>query len=253
MSNFFQYFPRTTYKFGDETTDDVIQNLAIYADIVDQVKDERSTYMDYNIVENERPDQVSFKLYRTPNYHWTFYLLNDKLREQGWPVTRAAVLAKAKKDYPNTVLNTRSNLGAVKGFFKTGDRIAGRSSGASADIIHRRLDFGQLIVSNITNGPFTAGELLEVQGTNDVITLETSVSEFNAAHHFEDGNKFITDLGFDSANAAVPGQLLSGSLLTEVTFLERLHNQNDNLKQIRVFKPDTIKLVVDAFREAVAS
>ena len=252
MSNFFEYFPRTLYKFGEETTDDVIQNIAIYADVVDQIKDTRSTYIDYTIIENERPDQVSFKLYRTPDYHWTFYLLNDKLREQGWPVTRDAVLAKAKKDYPNTTLTTRSNLGAVKGYFKTGDTISGRTSGATAKIIHRRLDFGQLVVQMTSSESFTAGELVEMTGTTDLITLTSVQLEYNSAHHYEDVDKFVTDLGFDSADAG--GVLLApGAQLTEVTFLDRLHNQNDNLKQIRVLKPEVVKQVIDAFREAVSS
>ena len=250
MSNFFQYFPRTQYKFGNEANADVIQNIAVYADIIDQIKDETSTYNDYTVIENERPDQTSFKLYDTPNYHWTFFLLNDKLREQGWPMTNANVLTKAKKDYPNTVLTTRSSLGAVKGFFKTGDTITGRTSGATANIVSRRMELGQLVINNITNGPFVKDELLEMTGTTNTITVsETPALEYLAAHHYEDANKIRTDLGYDT-----DGLLLApGAQLTKVTFLDRLHNQNDNLKQIRVFKPDVVKQVVDSFREAVAS
>lgn len=250
MSNFFQFFPRTFYNFGDETRDDVFQNIAIYADVIDQIKDERSSYVDYTIIENERPDQTSYKLYETPDYHWTFYLLNDKLREQGWPISRKLVLDKAKKDYPNTVLNTRNNLGALKGFFKTGDIITGRSSGATATIIHRRLDLGQLIISKINNGPFTSGESLDVGGTDETITINSIVEEYNSAHHYEDGNKLVTDLGFDPSTGTLNEP---GGLLTEITFLERLHEQNDDLKQIKVLKPNVATQIVNAFREAVAS
>ena len=63
MSNYFQYFPRSFYRFGNETTSDVFQNLTIYADVVDQVKDNTTVYSDYYIQEGERPDQTSFNLY----------------------------------------------------------------------------------------------------------------------------------------------------------------------------------------------
>ena len=254
MSKFFQYFPKVDYKFGDEAEFNLIQNIALYADVIDQVKNEKSAYTDYTVFENERPDQVSFKLYGTPNHHWTFYLLNDKLREQGWPLTNVNVLKKAKRDYPNIVLNTRSNLGSVKGFFKTGDTINGRTSGAAAKIIHRHMNLGQLVVNDITGGPFQNGELLEMNDTLDTIRITTVVDEYLSAHHYENVDKEYVDLGYDSAGAAIPGQLLEpGGLLTEITYLDRLHAENNNLKQIRVFKTDVIQQVVSAFREAVAS
>ena len=244
MSNFFINFPSIDYKFGNESTADKFQNIAIYADIIDQIKDENSVYTDINLIENERPDQTSFRLYGTANYHWTFYLLNDKIREQGWPITRANVLEKAKKDYPNTVITTRSSLGDVKGFFKTSDVITGRSSGATATIIHRYLDLGQLVITNINNGPFQASELLEVTGTTNTIVINSITQEHLSVHHYEDASKVIQDI---DPTLAPPAEY------TPITYLDRLHTQNNNLRQIRVFKPDLIQTVVDSFNEAVSS
>ena len=65
-------------KFGNETDASLIQDLTVYVDIVDQLKDDTTSYGTYDILDGDRPDQVSFKLYGTPNYHWTFYYLNDK-------------------------------------------------------------------------------------------------------------------------------------------------------------------------------
>ena len=104
----------------------------------------------------------SIKIYGNPNYHWTFYLMNDNLREQGWPSSHDKILHKAKRDYPNTTITTRTDLTTITGFFKTGDTIEGRTSGATAKIIHRNLDLGQIIVNNIVGGPFVASELLQM-------------------------------------------------------------------------------------------
>jgi hypothetical protein len=40
------------------------------------------------------------------DHYWTFYLLNDKLRTQGWPIREADVYTKAQQYYPNMVFTT---------------------------------------------------------------------------------------------------------------------------------------------------
>lgn len=243
MSNYFQYFPRSFYLFGNETTSDVFQNITIYADVIDQIRDNTTIYNDYYIQDNERPDQTSFNLYGNTNFHWTFYLMNNKLREQGWPLSRSNVLRYAQKKYPNKTITTRTRLTSLTGFFKTGDTIEGRTSGATAKIIHRHLDLGQLVI-NVTSGTFQAGELLQMSGTPDTVLVHSVSDEYLSAHHYEDASKVITD---------IDPTVGPGGLLNEVTYLDRAHSENDNLKQIRVIKPSLIIDVVNSFREAVAS
>ena len=89
MPNYFRYLPKEFYLFGNEPTPDVFPNLALYADVVDQIKDSVTLYEDITIQDNERPDQTSFRLYGTPDFYWTFFLMNNKLREQGWPLSNA--------------------------------------------------------------------------------------------------------------------------------------------------------------------
>ena len=243
MSNYFQYFPRSFYLFGDETRSDIFQNITIYADVIDQIRDNTTIYNDYYIQDNERPDQTSFNIYGNTNFHWTFYLMNNKLREQGWPLSRSNVLRYAQKKYPNKTITTRTRLTSLTGFFKTGDTIEGRDSGATAKIIHRNLDLGQLFINGIS-GTFQPGELLQMSGTLDTVLVHSISDEYLSAHHYEDASKVITD---------IDPTVGPGALLTEVTYLDRAHSENDNLKQIRVIKPSLIIDVVNSFREAVAS
>ena len=72
--SYFKYFPKVPYKFGNETSQDTFENISVYADIIDQIKNDVAAYEEYYILPGERPDQVSLKLYDTPNYHWTFFL-----------------------------------------------------------------------------------------------------------------------------------------------------------------------------------
>ena len=84
---YFSNFSPTIYKYGNETNFSLAPNLTQYVDLIDQVKTRDVFLRDYLIPVNERPDQTSFKLYGTADYYWTFFLVNDHIRENGWPLT----------------------------------------------------------------------------------------------------------------------------------------------------------------------
>ena len=244
---YFKYFPRVLYNFGDEKTSDVFENISIYSDTVDQIRDQISLYENYYILPGERPDQVSMKLYDTTEYHWTFYLMNLKLREEGWPLSPQNIFEFAQKKYNHTVINTRST---ITDKMAIGQTITGLTSGATGVIVHRDLDLGQLWIEETQT--FTAGETAtstNTEGTIESITVVSSSVQYNAAHHYENASGEYVDLGLDPAT----GNLLApGSQLTEITWLDRLVAKNDELKKIRVIKKTVINQVAESFREAVS-
>ena len=79
---YFKNFEVVPYLFGNEKTVNVVQNLSTYVNLIDQVKDETSLYENYYILDGERPDVLSYKLYETTEYYWTFYILKDTMRTQ---------------------------------------------------------------------------------------------------------------------------------------------------------------------------
>jgi len=248
--SYFEFFPDTQYRFGDEATPDTFENIAIYADVVDQIKDNIAFYYDYTIEEFERADQLSTKLYGTPIYHWTFYLLNDHIRERGWPLNNREVFTYIEKNYPDITITTRDNL-ADK--FRVGQTVTGNTSGATGLIVRRRIDMGQMILKNVS-GTFIAGETLSsltiedrpLKPLNTVETLQivSTSEEYLSARHYVNG---------DNERVTIDPTVGPGALLTEITYLDYLLEQNDELKQIRVIKPSSINRVVNAFSEAVRS
>ena len=161
--SFFRNFPFVNYNFGDEIDPVVFQNLTAYIDVIDQVKDDISFYERYYIRDHKRPDTLSYELYGTVDYYWMFYLLNDKLRQQGWPLSEQEVYSLGREYYPHTVLFTDRTM--VNQFY-VGDYVA-TNTGAGfsnpdfkARIIEKNYDLGQLIVKpvievrsiSITNG-----------------------------------------------------------------------------------------------------
>jgi len=241
--SYFRYFPYVEYFFGDETTPDVFQNISVYSSIFDEIKNNVAFYQDYYIEEGQRPDRLSYFLYDTPTLHWTFYLINDKIRGRGWPVTNQELIAKAQKDYSLTTLTTRTRLTDK---FKVGQTIQGSTSGATAVINHRHLDLGQLVVGQLTN-QFTAGETITSTNSDEElesIVLVSTGLEYLSAHHYENASGETID---------IDPEVGPGALLTEITYLDRMFTQNDDLKQIRIIKPSAMPTVVASFREAVGS
>jgi hypothetical protein len=241
--SYFKHFPRTYYTFGTEAQPDVFENIARYSDVIDQVRDATTTYEDYFIQGGERPDQVSMKLYDNPNFHWTFYLLNTKLREGGWPLSQRKIREKALKDYKDTILTTRTKLTDK---FKLGQTITGLTSGATAVIRDRNIDLGQLWIGS-ESGTFIVGETITSDSpTNgaESIVLTSTAPQYNTAHHYENADGEWVD---------IDPEVGPGAQLTEVTWFDRLRAANEAQKNIKVLRNDTVIQVVKAFREAVRS
>lgn len=174
--SYFTNYPTVNYRFGNESTSVAVQDIGAYIDLIDRVKDDISFYQEYNLRDGDRPDQVSNDLYGSPDYHWTFYLLNDDLKGRGWPLTRSRISDKAKEEYPNIVFTTRANIAEQ---FLVGSNIEGQSSGVTGKILRRRPDMGQIIVEKtpadrVYTGTPTINSELEIELTTAETFVNTS-------------------------------------------------------------------------------
>jgi hypothetical protein len=241
---FFTNYPRTLYQFGSEKSLTAIQNISVYVDVIDQIKDNINFYEFIEIRDGERPDTISQDLYGTVRYYWTLYLLNDNIREKGWPLTVQEIKEKAIKDYPNVVLTTRDGNILID-HFQVGDTITGQSSGAAAVVIKRNLDLGQIFVKLLNGLSFLGNEIIRDNSDPEftqIAQLVSSVNEYNAVHHYEDSNGIWTNVDPYSAPSV---------LLTPVTYLERYQSANDDLRKIKVIKRTAINQVAKAYQEAL--
>jgi len=247
---YFRYFPKDFYRYGNEGLPDYVQNLSIYVNILDQAKNNISLYNDYYILEGERPDQVSYKLYDTPNYHWSFLIMNDKIREKGWPLTNSQVTTKAQKDFPSTILKTYSPM-IVDGesILKIGETIENIEQSKTAVITGRDVNMGHLKIRPIT-GSFREEDIVRVVGTEPTIVVDSVVEEYNSIKYYLDQNDNQIGLGIDPETG---GLVPPGALVTPFTYLDYYRIQNDDLRQIRIIKPELIVEIVSLFREALKS
>jgi len=250
MSNFFTHFPNVNYAFGDEfnvkgganLTLSKFQDISAYIDLIDEVKLNAPFYSEYYVLENDRPDQVSQAIYGTPDYHWTFFIMNDHIRNQGWPLSLKELEKKVKRDFPHKYFTTLDDL---TGIMKVGQRCFASISSGGGTILRRNLDIGLVVVDskdqfqkleNVSNTSY--------EGVTKTVTTIDAGFEYNAPHHYEDvdGNYLDIDpsLGPDGEARVV-------------TYYDHYVRQNDALKQIKVIRPDAIQEVVGSYLEALKS
>lgn len=232
MSRYFQNFPLVSYYFGDEFNPSLYQNISAYISIIDELKDKTTSYTSIFIEEGDRPDTLSYKLYGTTDYYWTFFFLNDDIRESGWPLSWVDLLDKAKVDYPNFTITTEDDITSR---FLEGDQILGLQSGSTGYVLKRYLDLGQIVVKmslTATVNGFNDGEQIRANNIiSDEVIVKSSIAQYNSVHHYEDTDGNWVDIDpYD--------QQTSG--LIPVTYYDRIIAKNNSLKEIKVFKADVV-------------
>lgn len=242
---FFNRFPLIRYSFGDGEGNVLFNNLSVYIDLFDQLKDQVTFYEKYTIQDGDRPDVVSQKLYGRSDYHWTLYLINQKLRESGWPMPERELRDLVKKRYPHRVVTTESEFADN---FLPGVNVVGKTSGTTGRVIERNLDLGQLVIASDKNDAglnnnfgtteqIAAGDTAIEQAANTIVAIGETV-QYNSVLHYKNSSGKIVDIDpFD--------QVTSG--LTPVTIMDDHIAFNDDLKQISVIKPESINPVVNEF------
>jgi len=246
MSTFFKNFPLIAYNFGNETDPALFQNISAYIKVIDEIANDIAFYTTIHIQDYDRPDSLSFKLYRTTQFYWTFYYLNDDVRESGWPLPQQDLLPKAKVDYPHQTVITTGNISKT---FLPGHTVKGSLSGSTGTVVKRYLDLGQIIIDSPNN--FNAGENITpsingVEQTADFVVVTSNVEQFNSVHHYENSSKDYVDIGLVPSGIGT-GAFPSLSGKTPVTYFERILDKNDALREIKVLKPNVAQQVQQEF------
>ena len=239
---YFNEFQNVSYRFGDEVDQSVFQNLSIFADLIDGIKNDITFLNSFTIQEGFRPDQVSQILYGTPVHYWTFYLLNDDIRQQGWPLIRHEFEEYIKRAFPNTTLTTLDPDLPIK--FKVGQTVSGSTSGVTGKIIKRNIDLGQIIIEGNVGFRESGENVSSTNSSGDAesLTIVSSSKEYLSASHYVDGNNKIVDIDFTVG---------PGALITEKTHQDVYFTVNENLRQITVIRPELISTLSSSFKKAI--
>jgi len=265
MSKYFENFPLVKYNFGDEINSSVFQNISSYVDVLDTTRTAEAFYQKQYIQDYDRPDTMSYKLYGTVDYYWTFYYMNDHLRRSGWPVSYNDLIPLAKEAWPHQTLTTSDDISII---FPIGTTIQGTKSKALGTIVARNLDLGQMIVERVEGSPLFIGDrnplksetiryaiipatpptwseiqvLYPTNGQEELAAQITSAPlQYESIHHYEDVDGMWMDI--DPHSGAIPSSLRSK------THINVMQDKNDSLKAINVLSKESVGQVVGQWKK----
>jgi len=259
---FFRNFPKTNYDFSQTGISTKVTDIFRYVKPIDSYLDDISTYKWHLIDPGERPDQVSQKLYGTPIYYWTFFILNEHLRRgmACWPMGQQEFDEYLATEYEGVTINSRPEIirnsdGAITEYrnsiadrFEVGEPVLGIQSGATGKIIARNIDLSQLVIENVT-GKFRENELIRGQFSLDEVTIYQVFDSVDAPHHYvdNDGREVDNSLFITGATFMNPDQEAART----ITNREYEEEENESFREIRVIKPGLIKKFAERYESLV--
>lgn len=256
MSDFFKRFPTTPYDFNGDGVTTRIADLTRSVRADPSTFDDLSTYAYYSIRDGDRPDTVSSELYGTPSYHWTLFLVNDKLRGglADWPMDQRQLERYMDLEYDGTVIETRPTViqdsdglvidhrDSLAGRFDQVDELVlGAISGASGRVVSKDAQLSQLVLTDVT-GNFQVSEAVTGQTTSDSVSAYRVWDWRLAPHHYEDASGLVVynalHISEQGGTGVEPGR--SDSEVVPVSNLEWETRLNDARAEIRVVRPELV-------------
>lgn len=271
-TSFFRDFPKIQYMFGDAELPVNFQNLSVYIDAFDQVREYKAYYQKYTIKNNERPDQLSLDLYGTVDYYWTFFLMNEHLRTSGWPLPSSQVYAKSQEYYPNIVYTTDgtsliNSTGTLLPLcrsetFAVGQWVYLPVSKKAVKILRINDQLAQIFLETTTL-PDNESLLQTISAKDAESVLEDSsyiptviatafvqdsYYQHDAIHHYEDANgDWITPE--TASYEPYPFQWNTVNTAQSISYYQRMRDINLENRAISVLKPAAAMEVVSDFKQ----
>lgn len=236
---YFRHFPRIDYDIDGSGTFVNLPSITSFASVkTKKLLDNVAFYSYYNVSDGDRPDNVSEKLYGTPKYYWTFFLVNDELKNyyDDWPKGNAVFRDWVEDKYTTLAAITSAQGGSddtIHGKFDIGEVVQGAVSGATGYLIGKYPTQGFIEIEPIA-GTFAEQEGIQGVTSADFISTEKIVKKSRAPHHH-------IDLSTDE----ITMRRTAGT--RAVTYYEYEEEKELANSRIRVIKPEFIRKVVDEF------
>jgi hypothetical protein len=255
--SFFKAFKKIPYKFDNDQPSSNITDLFHYVVLDELFTDKSTAYQYYEVGDGERPDIVSQKLYGTPDYYWTIFLINEHLSDghEAWPLSSQEYERYIKHMYDGIVIhanyeiiyNTDGQLidhkNSVAGRFEIGEPVIGSKSGATGYILDKDPTLNHIYIGGIKNGianpdiqtlggPFRLDDLIIGDQTSDSISTNKIWPWAKAPKYYLDEN------GIETTTLDIIHSVNNGTKY--VSFEEYEKTLNEDRRHIRVIRPSII-------------
>ena len=215
---------------------DAMKNLTAKAKISDALINNAGYYQTVEIIDGERPDHLSQRLYGTGVYHWTFLLLNPQIKNiwDDWPMSASQLVEYCTNKYQYLAADTSTNL--VNKFI-IGETVTGSVSGATGIIKEIHVNMGYIVIEK-TAGTFTiTGETIQGLTSTDSADANFIKSQAYAPHHHLD------------ASGNWVKRAASGT--TAYSYIDYESAVTEQNRDIKVIKTEHIQQVSQQFAEAM--
>jgi|LWDU01.1.fsa_nt_gi hypothetical protein len=251
--SYFSKFPKTSYDFFDATKLSTIPDLFRQVKLVERRLDNISVYQKYFII-GSRPDQVSYELYESPDFYWTFMLVNSNLRSamNKWPLQDLVLGDFINEKYigstltPHRLSGDANDFNSINDMFSIGSTLVGSTSGATATITARHTTLNQIVFTYDTDAVFLEGTdtftaTSPTGGVSQLLNTQYNIRTYpNSPHHYEDGNG-VTIYNQDNLE-------LTQNITTNTEYETEV---NEGYKEIRVIKPRYIQSFSSEIRKLI--
>ena len=139
MANFFNHYPSTYY--SNETNPsslDVVTNIIARFGFQSDIKDNTTSFYEYQIKDSDTPEIIASKIYSDPEKHWVVLLFNDIIDPQfDWPLDQRTLITYNNDKYTangathspyQTGIQWAQDAGNVKAYYKTVTRLSSKST-----------------------------------------------------------------------------------------------------------------------------
>ena len=264
--SYFKQFPKVPY---DLLGTGAIQNVVdLHRSVrpVSQYLDSITEYSFYAIPDGARPDIVSLKLYKNPEYYWTFFIINDFLADglPAWPMSEQQLTKYMVENYSSQVIVTKpvvntdingnvvdfqDNINAISPndttSFLVGETVQndviGGTPTATGTITQINVDMNQLVIEPIT-GAFTESDVVVGLASGRNVRAYKLYAEAVAPFYY-----YRSDDMTNMRPASCPeffGEIDGTNTIDDMpTVTNRQHviAQNDSRSQIRIISPEYIE------------
>lgn len=259
---FFSKFPKVDYKLLNGYTYN-LTDFTRYANIDTNILKRHTLYQFYDIMDGERPDVVSTKLYRNPSYYWTFFLINDHLKNGygSWPMSYSEMETFFENEYDGIAIQTTETFWEYD-HVQLGSTFTIEGKESVTGIVHYiNTDLNQIVLKNVTE----KSQWLNSEGFNLVpsdystdtprLTINLSTEYRYGISHYEDSNEKVIPITYgvnynfsEETNGTVFEQT---EILYPIRFDEKEIKMNDLRSKIRVIKPSQITNFYENFIDTI--
>jgi hypothetical protein len=216
---------------------DLLKNLTAKAKVADSLINNAGFYQTVEVIDGERPDHLSKRLYGTEKFHWTFLLLNPQIKNiwDDWPMKYSQLVEYCTEKYQYLAGDTSDDLNNK---FILGETVTGSISNATGKIKEIHVNAGYIVIEKTTGTFAVTGETVAGLDSQDSVSCNFIKSQAYAPHHHVD----------DSTGEWVIRRAAGTSPYTYIDYESAVTEQNRNIK---IVKPAHIETIAQQFIAAM--